>query len=157
MFFCSFSILLPLLTTTLICVIVCGSVGSVNDNYFGKLKMQESLAQQDDRSLDSRLFNTGLFAIQSEIPIKIYKKDFIMLWKIAFLVNFIKKIHSPVVKGSTKSNDERLFDPNISTYLLNPQNCTVHQLIYDMFRNVIRNFLSHIRIFLKDYFSRYSL
>ena len=53
--------------------------------------MQESLAQQDDRSLDSRLFNTGLFAIQSEIPIKIYKKDFIMLWKIAFLVNFIKK------------------------------------------------------------------
>ena len=41
--------------------------------------MQESLAQQDDRSLDSRLFNTGLFAIQSEIPIKIYKKDFIML------------------------------------------------------------------------------
>ena len=68
-----------------------------------------------------------------------------------------KKIHSPVVKGSTKSNDERLFDPNISTYLLNPQNCTVHQLIYDMFRNVIRNFISHIRIFLKDYFSRYSL
>ena len=59
-----------------------------------------------------------------------------------------------MVKGSTKSNDERLFDPNISTYLLNPQNCKVHQLIYDMFRNVIRNFLSHISMFLKDDFSR---
>ena len=43
------------------------TVGSVNDNYFGKQQMQESLALQDDRSRG--LFNTGLFAIQSEIQI----------------------------------------------------------------------------------------
>ena len=93
--FLLFSILLPLLTTTLICVIVCGSVGSVNDNYFGKLKMQESLAQQDDRSLDSRLFNTGLFAIQSEIPIK-FRLRFLKCYKkllhfSKYIVNFTKK------------------------------------------------------------------
>ena len=53
---------LPLFTLTL-----CLLYGSVNDNYFGKQMPQESMTLDRSRGL----FNTGLFAIQSESYLKL--------------------------------------------------------------------------------------